>query len=159
MPVDFKTLKRPKAQVSKHEFTDPANPGVVVTMWLGPIDPLELSAADEYGAELTRMYVTGGWVDDDLKYQKDPLPLHAIDGEPISLSRNACLTAARIERMQRAKADHADDFYPATALFEMAVTMPDAWYELQDIAGGYLGGEGWLGKGSKADSGTQSGPA
>lgn len=144
MKVNPDILKRPKREVTRYSFKDAYNPEVEWVMHLGPLNPFEDAAAEQLAAELIIKYIRGGWRDEDGDWHKDPMPIHAVDGEAVKVVEPVLRAAAFLECMQ--DPPDPEDKYSAIEICRMASAMHDAWYNYRLVLQNLLGGDGWLKK-------------
>lgn len=142
MKLSPDTLPRPRREVKSYTFTDPSQPEKPLTLWLRPLDPLEDQAALSIADDLIAKYVSGGFMLDG-DWVKEPLPLHAVDGEPVVLSDRSLRLVARVSAMQNPP-DPADKYTPEE-LIRLWPCLPKAFEGLVDTVYRMASGElGWL---------------
>lgn len=168
--LELEGLARPRKEAQAFSFSDPLRPDIVLTLWLRPLDWLEEEAARENADALVLKYVVGGWMDESGEFQKEPLPMHALDGEPIIPNRKALVFASMLEAMQSPPPEHASEKYDALYFCKYAVLFPSAWTEIQTTAYNVMASYGKAEKKtgiptpeqsqpvSKQDSSTQTSP-
>lgn len=142
MKLNPDALRRPKREVKQYTFTDPSQPDKSFEIWLRPLDPLEDQAALSLADELAIKYVTGGFMFGG-EWQKEPLPIHAVDGEALTVSERALRVVARLSVMQQTP--NPDDKYSPEDLVRLWPCIPDAFGQLMEVMYKMSSGEeGWL---------------
>src|SRR5579872_5292339 len=92
--VDPFALKRPISVPKTKTFTDPANPGVELTLTICP--------GTEFGAQLANMERAQKYIQDYIKGRDGgpPAPLPPVDGKEIALNESLCSVIAFLESIE-----------------------------------------------------------
>lgn len=123
---DLESLTPPPKKGERYSFTDPSQPGQTFEIELRPIDWLEEQAAAQLADQLYIKHVTGGWVDERGLFQKEPIDIDPVAGEPVVPNIKALKEACYIAAMQV-----SDTPYDPTWFCRFSKVMPNAWAELQ----------------------------
>jgi hypothetical protein len=116
-------LPRPKRVEETRTFTDPAQPGVELTLTLRSPDLAQLMWADEQA----KAYLLEFTAEDGSSLYVDP-----ISGERIPVSENLCKTVAVFESMQFGAAEERYGWMDTIAIM---LAMPSAWLEISPWIG------------------------
>lgn len=99
MPLPYRAgVRRKVALWRSFEISDPSF-DAPVKVALRPLLDTEIDIADEASAEFVRKHLTGGWTDDDGRFQKEPQPIF-IEGKPVALAESTVGLMHRYEAMQ-----------------------------------------------------------
>lgn len=148
--INFHALAAPSRKKVERSFTDPALPGLTLTLLLEEPDALTDYAAAEVSAELVRRYLDG-----DPAIGMPPQPF-VVGEEPRTLSPLLCDDVGRLVAMQ---AEGWADRYEPEEVLQMAFKAPGLWRQVRRwVREVYVGAAASLGEGSPGREATSSGP-
>jgi hypothetical protein len=122
------TLPRLEEITETRTFTDPAQPGVEIT--------LTLSVPPDYGISLAVMEKGGKYAEQYVNGTADgpPAPLPPVGGKPLVLSESLCSIVAFLEQVEVTDDPENDPKYDFYDWVSLSATMPTAFDEIAEWA-------------------------